>query len=189
MKKFCKKCNQEKDTTEFNPNKHTKCGLQAYCKDCAREYCKQWKLKNKDKVKKYPRNSLQKVIRRKLVAYKLSDLRKCRKVDNFATVSYIEKKLRKCNNKCHYCDCDLKLFDYEPGCLTQFTIDRTNNKKGHVKGNIVICCLHCNIKKNTIPYKEFKNGSYKLKRSKALIKAQKKYYLKMKALRQRSQSC
>lgn len=53
--KICKKCNIEKNIDEFTKNKKSKDGLKYWCKQCVKEYNKQYKkeysIKNRDKIK------------------------------------------------------------------------------------------------------------------------------------------
>jgi hypothetical protein len=51
MKKLCVKCNVEKEKTLFNKFKSSKDGLQSYCKECCKIIDKEYKLKNKEKLK------------------------------------------------------------------------------------------------------------------------------------------
>jgi hypothetical protein len=56
MSKICKKCNTEKDLSEFNTSK-VRDGYTIICKECKRELhsiaCKKWRQKNSEKVKEY----------------------------------------------------------------------------------------------------------------------------------------
>ncbi len=49
MKHICSKCNTEKDTSEFRPNKCRKNGYQAYCIICDKKFQAEWYQKNKKK--------------------------------------------------------------------------------------------------------------------------------------------
>lgn len=51
--KICKKCNLEKAITEFSKHKTNKDGLQNWCKVCKNKYNKEYKIKNKQKIKEY----------------------------------------------------------------------------------------------------------------------------------------
>ena len=51
--KLCKKCKIEKPLAKFNKNKTNKDGFQVYCKECQYIYNKEYKKKNKEKIKKY----------------------------------------------------------------------------------------------------------------------------------------
>lgn len=50
--KACTKCKVEKDESEFWKKKRGKNGLDAQCKDCNREYVKNWYKANPVRVKK-----------------------------------------------------------------------------------------------------------------------------------------
>ena len=52
MKK-CTKCGIEKPLTEFHKHKETKDGLYGRCKQCARQYDKEYYAKNKEKIISY----------------------------------------------------------------------------------------------------------------------------------------
>jgi hypothetical protein len=51
--KVCVKCNKWKPLEEYNKQKSKKDGRISYCKECAREYKKQWKKNNECHVKEY----------------------------------------------------------------------------------------------------------------------------------------
>lgn len=55
MTKICNKCGEEKPaTTEyFRKDKRNKDGLMRQCKDCTKEYYKQYRKENKEKLKEY----------------------------------------------------------------------------------------------------------------------------------------
>jgi hypothetical protein len=55
--KSCGKCRVEKDVTEFSKNKTSKDGLQNRCKECVKQYDKQYKKDNADKMKQYYKNN------------------------------------------------------------------------------------------------------------------------------------
>lgn len=50
MYKKCNKCNIEKNITSFCKNKSKKDGLDIYCRDCNKEYKKNYNIKNKKKL-------------------------------------------------------------------------------------------------------------------------------------------
>ena len=87
-------------------------------------------------------------IKAKLCAYKQQDLLK--KVYNSEQfVSYMDtiKLLNDCNLKCHYCSCEVFLLYQFVREKKQWSLDRINNDIGHNKGNLVIACLECNLKR------------------------------------------
>lgn len=54
---------------------------------------------------------------------------------------------------CHYCD---------ESDWTKLGCDRMDNTKPHTPDNCVPCCYHCNCKKHTMGYDEFKNKTIKI---------------------------
>lgn len=76
MKKFCSRCKEEKDTEKFRRHKNTKDGLNCWCKDCEKEYNKEYREKNKIKLKeksqKYYQENISK-IKKRVSEYQKSD--------------------------------------------------------------------------------------------------------------------
>lgn len=54
--KYCKKCNTEKNVTEFYINNRNKDGLSHICKECARDYSKRYYQDNIEKCKRNKSN-------------------------------------------------------------------------------------------------------------------------------------
>ena len=81
-------------------------------------------------------------IKSKLHRHKKEDTARGRDFD--LTYNYVIDLLRQQDNECAQCDTEVKLSwtdAYDPG---QFSINRINNKYGHIEGNVEICCLQCN---------------------------------------------
>jgi hypothetical protein len=59
---------------------------------------------------------------------------------------------------CHYCGSPPSNIACHKRCYGSFTyngIDRIDNTKGYVKGNVVSCCSVCNVKKCKTSYEDF----------------------------------
>ena len=63
---------------------------------------------------------------------------------NFIDYCFMENLIEDCENKCYYCKCDIQFLHYKDNLGT---IERLNNKYGHIKTNCVIACRTCNLKR------------------------------------------
>jgi hypothetical protein len=65
------------------------------------------------------------------------------------TTNYLKRLLNRSQGTCTFCGCDLKTYGYEANDPDQISIDRIDNTKGHVMGNVVFACWGCNRNRNT----------------------------------------
>jgi hypothetical protein len=87
-------------------------------------------------------------IKTKISSYKHQDLLKNIFLESdFVTFDHIIELLNECNMKCHYCACETYLLYEFVREMKQWSLDRINNDIGHNKGNLVIACLECNLKR------------------------------------------
>ena len=87
-------------------------------------------------------------IKTKISSYKHQDILKNIFLESeFVTFDYIINLLNSCNMKCHYCACETYLLYEFVREMKQWSLDRINNDIGHNKGNLVIACLECNLKR------------------------------------------
>jgi hypothetical protein len=87
-------------------------------------------------------------IKTKMSSYKHQDLLKNIFLEtDFVTFDHIIDLLNECNMKCHYCACETYLLYEFVREMKQWSLDRINNDIGHNKGNLVIACLECNLKR------------------------------------------
>lgn len=90
-------------------------------------------------------------IRQKIAGYRSQDVDKgLLDKDAFVTFSYVAELLHTSECRCYYCQAPvLLLYEYvrEP---KQWTLERLNNTLGHNKGNVVIACLQCNLRRRCI---------------------------------------
>jgi hypothetical protein len=130
-----------------------------WTKNKRKEYMQEYRSENPDKVKElnkkwrekyYPKHKKEiqknykkwakkKPERKKYFQYRYSS--KQRKREFLLTQEQFAEILRK---KCHYC-----------GSESNIGIDRINNNKGYMNGNVVPCCRKCNYMKFTMTQKEF----------------------------------
>ena len=87
-------------------------------------------------------------IKIKLYGYKQQDILK-KHLNETEFVSFEETidVLKKSNMKCCYCSNEVYILYERVRELKQWSLDRINNDIGHNKGNLVIACLDCNLKR------------------------------------------
>ena len=70
-------------------------------------------------------------------------------MEDFIDVEYIEKIRAEQMDTCAMCHKEMLFINYSPRCMNQFSVDRIDSNLGHVKGNVRLTCLSCNVgKKN-----------------------------------------
>jgi len=94
-------------------------------------------------------------IKAKLSSYRAQDIEKGFVDQQLMDISGVIQKLEECNFKCFYCkEIVLILYDNvrDPG---QWTLERLDNKRGHVLDNVEIACLSCNLRRRTMKYERY----------------------------------
>lgn len=87
-------------------------------------------------------------IKTKISSYKHQDILKNIFLESeIVTFDDVIGLLNECNMKCHYCACETYLLYEFVREMKQWSLDRINNDIGHNKGNLVIACLECNLKR------------------------------------------
>ena len=93
---------------------------------------------------------MEKEILKKLRGYKAQD----DKYEIFSDYYFIKpeqvlEKLVACDYTCYYCKQPVKT-EYSYRDKGQWTLDRIDNRMGHNKGNVVMSCLECNLKRGNV---------------------------------------
>jgi hypothetical protein len=97
-----------------------------------------------------------KELQKKISSYRQQDIiKKILNENEFITYDLIINKLLECNMKCHYCKTEMLIIYEFVRELSQWTVDRIDNSKGHNKDNIVLSCLNCNLKKRRTSDEKF----------------------------------
>jgi hypothetical protein len=87
-------------------------------------------------------------INKKINGYKQQDkLKKILDENKFLTFKTVLQKLIEYELKCHYCKTELKILYDISRQMTQWSVDRIDNDKGHNSDNFYIACLDCNLKR------------------------------------------
>ena len=97
------------------------------------------------------------LIHSKWYGYRTQDLEKnlyC--IDDFITEMDIADLLIDSRLLCFYCRKEIQLLYEHVRETLQWSIERIDNKKGHNRGNVVIACLGCNLRRKTMYYERFR---------------------------------
>jgi hypothetical protein len=149
--KQCTKCNLIKNESDFYRPKRS-----SICKEChllvTRKY-KREKRKNEDfRIKE---SLTQKERRVRLWQNTLIHDCKSRKLEFNIDVNYINYLYEKQKGKCYWFGVDL-IPSQNKKHPQQPSLDRIDNKKGYIKGNVVLSCYSANIGRNENDEKTWK---------------------------------
>jgi hypothetical protein len=100
---------------------------------------------------------IKQLIHSKWYGYRTQDLEKnlyC--IDDFLTETDIVDLLIDSRLLCFYCRKEMQLLYEHVRETLQWSIERIDNKKGHNRGNVVIACLGCNLRRKTMYYERFR---------------------------------
>lgn len=137
--KFCPSCKRKRLLSTFGKDRTRGDGLTTYCRECRgkKKQANQWKFTEWQRT--YSRDYCY-TPQGRYIWLKSSARRKGREVE-FTRQDFKEWLEQQLLN-CYYCGQELILG--EKG-LSAFTIDRKDNNKGYIIGNIVLACKRCNI--------------------------------------------
>jgi|LauGreSBDMM110SN_4_FD.fasta_scaffold48192_2 hypothetical protein len=97
-----------------------------------------------------------KEIQKKIAGYKTQDINKglydSTKIVNLEDVIHL---LFECKMICYYCKTDVHVLYEIVREVSQWTLDRLDNKHGHNRGNVVISCLKCNLNRKTMYHERY----------------------------------
>lgn len=128
-------------------------------------------------------NNINKIINKKISAYKAQDEKNKRDItsEEYVSAKDVKDLFVKQDYKCYICCDTVIIAEWQSKCLYQFTLDRINNKLPHLKNNILVSCYYCNCfgyidigddiyTENICLYKLCTNGCHTIKREKTRSK-------------------
>ena len=87
-------------------------------------------------------------INRKIYSYKQQDIiKKLLNEQNFLTFESIINKMNECLLRCRYCKKEMNVLYDISREMSQWSVDRIDNDKGHNIDNFHLACLDCNLKR------------------------------------------
>ena len=120
----------------------------------------QWTFSNSDletenqiAAWKNPTPFLCQQIRNKLSSYRSQDSLKF--TIEALDVSNVLQKLEEAEGKCFYCRQIVWILYDNVREPKQWTLERLDNKKGHIYDNVEIACLSCNLRRRTMKYERY----------------------------------
>lgn len=141
--KICSKCKIEKPIEDFDKHNSHKDGLRSECKKCHNEWKRQYRLKNKEKIREKERKWETQYSQRPIGRFlKYKKGAKRRKIEWNLTK---EQFMIFWQKPCYYCGELIKTIG----------LDRLNNLRGYKFGNVVSCCSRCNYAKRKMSPDEF----------------------------------
>lgn len=100
--------------------------------------------------------TIKKQLNTKLQGYRAQDTLKHMFVESeFMDMENTLRILKESDLRCFYCrECVKVLYRHvREGC--QWTLERIDNEYGHIKTNVVIACLTCNLRRRTMYHERF----------------------------------
>jgi hypothetical protein len=90
-------------------------------------------------------------IKNKIHSYRSQDIEKnILDEENLADLSGVILKLAEADYICYYCKEPVQLLYENVREPKQWTLERIDNKRGHVLDNVEIACLSCNLRRRTM---------------------------------------
>ena len=87
-------------------------------------------------------------INKKIYSYKQQDIiKKLLNEERFLTFESIINKMNECQLKCRYCKKEMNVLYDISREMSQWSVDRIDNDKGHNIDNFHLACLDCNLKR------------------------------------------
>lgn len=95
-------------------------------------------------------------LHKKIGGYKTQDVHKNMfNSDKFVNLEDVIHLLHESKMICYYCKKDVHVLYEIVRELSQWTLDRLDNKYGHNRDNVVIACLKCNLGRKTMYHERY----------------------------------
>ena len=167
--KICKKCGRELPLECFSKLKHSKDGLQAYCKECQKQYFKQYYTEHADARKQYNKQYLKQWRADNAVAIKQYNTERYATIEGYArNIRHHNLQADRKQGRCGKDEDPLPSLEYYMWALQQpdfydgkqyhwseMGLDRIYNDKPHTFANVVPCSTKNNVRRGRKSFEEF----------------------------------
>lgn len=164
--KICSKCGRELPLTEYYKRKSSKDGLYNYCKECCKQYNKQFRIDNPTYMKEYNKqyriNNAEYEIKRRKHYYGTIRGYSKRLLHNYVVA---DRKQKRIENKIpnNYITTEFLMNAIQQPCFYNcgendwhnMGVDRIDNLLPHTLNNCVPCCTKCNRERGRMSFEEF----------------------------------
>jgi len=101
-------------------------------------------------------NIMKQQIQQKINGYRSQDIQKSLYKDtDFVDFEHVLNLMMECQNVCYYCKNQVYVLYEIVREPKQWSLERIDNKIGHDRGNVVIACLNCNLRRKTMYHERF----------------------------------
>jgi hypothetical protein len=95
-------------------------------------------------------------IMQKIGGYKSQDINKTLYSEKeFVDIQKVLELMKKCDNRCFYCKKQVHVLYENVREPLQWTLERIDNDFGHIKTNVEIACLNCNLHRRTMYHERY----------------------------------
>ena len=119
--------------------------------DIQLEYVKHLYSKNRVPENEHKYRIILQQLKNKIAGYRSQDvLKKKYAAEEFINIDLLLQLLVDCNCCCFYCNSTTLVLYENVREPMQWSLERIDNSIGHNKGNLVIACLNCNLRRRTM---------------------------------------
>lgn len=164
--KQCSTCLIEHSFDFFNKKKSSKDGLSYLCKNCTRAYSKKYKQEHVEENKKYSRKHYKEnsaSIKLRTTAYLKTNVvirllinAKRRAKERNLEFNIVKEDLLPLPTHCPVLGIELVANGTKHNKQNSYSLDRVDNTKGYIKGNVIVVSFRANTLKNSASKEELR---------------------------------
>lgn len=154
MSKVCIKCNIDKNLDEYSNNNKMVDGKINKCKDCMKQYYKEYNKSRSTKKTEVSQKSLNNYLKYKLYNIIKQDKTKFPNHENTLTISDLAEIYNKFDGTCVYSNVKLSP-NKKASIYKKVSFDRIDNNLPHIKENLQLTSVFMNLFRGSKKHEEF----------------------------------